>query len=738
MNCKDFIPELQLREGCPCDRFTFPPGLNIIAGLNDLPRQIAGFHEFRKAMLAAIRPKHRLYMWRAREGGDPGIMLLEMWAYICDSISFYDQVIANESYLSPARQRESVRKLVSLLGYLPRPAVASVANLAAIAEGSQMLKIPAGTAFRSGAFDGNPPQVFETTGETTIHPFTNRWNVAPKISDTVIRTSPPWLLIKPLAGITPGVILFFQDSGNELQNQVITVKETIPCTTNDKTNCQKVFLEEGLSISGNTRLSGITLYHLLHTAGILEISYTKPRKKKKEKNKTYEMTIEPYKMEVMAWKREPEEDPLSQVYNTITLDKLYQGLSEGDYILVSKGREFRWFKIGSVDADDVTATEETSIEMNGYSYKIPGNTIKATKLVLNRAVNADPWNNSKLATWDSTNCHKLTVHFGLKKAGQIINEPDILLPFSEKLALKDPVEKPQENHTPENFILTDNNNRGIGIKASLNYTDKLLELYKDEEWSGELAIPVVAYGNVIGISRGETVRDEILGSGDASLANQTFKLKKKPLTYLFSPSAENDQAVKSTLGIRVGGIPWKEAANFFTSTSSDQVYIVRQDEEGESYITFGDGIYGQRLPSGIANVIATYRFGAGKVAPPAGSVTQVASPVKGLKSVLNPLAAAGGADAETEKEMKTVAPKSALLMGRIVSIMDVEAAVGSVPGVIVFKVEWRWSETRQGALIHVYFTGESTVRSLILERLTAITDPNVTFHVEKADLLLTE
>ena len=35
-----------------------------------------------------------LAAWRAREEGDLGVMLLEMWAYICDDLSFYDELIA--------------------------------------------------------------------------------------------------------------------------------------------------------------------------------------------------------------------------------------------------------------------------------------------------------------------------------------------------------------------------------------------------------------------------------------------------------------------------------------------------------------------------------------------------------------------------------------------------------------------------------------------------------------------
>ncbi len=43
------------------------------------------------------------------------------------------------------------------------------------------------------------------------------------------------------------------------------------------------------------------------------------------------------------------------------------------------------------------------------------------------------------------------------------------------------------------------------------------------------------YGNIAPASHGETVKDEILGSGDASAIHQEFTLRKGPLSYVPSP-----------------------------------------------------------------------------------------------------------------------------------------------------------------------------------------------------------
>src|SRR5512139_3912484 len=162
---------------CPCDKLKHPAQPDIAAGLVSLPRQLAAFPEYRLAMLRDIPTYPPLARWRARAGKDLGIMLIEMWAYVLDVLGFYDERIANESYLRTALLRPSLRKLAGLIGYLPRPALGASVDLGAIADGVKVVSLPPRTGFRSDAFDGEPPQVFETEVEQTIHPLTNQWQL---------------------------------------------------------------------------------------------------------------------------------------------------------------------------------------------------------------------------------------------------------------------------------------------------------------------------------------------------------------------------------------------------------------------------------------------------------------------------------------------------------------------------------------------------------------------------------
>ena len=213
---------------CPCDAFIHPPVLRIPAGLDRIPRQIASFPEFRRAMLAAKGSKTPLADWRARGKDDLGLMLIEMWAYVCDVLSFYDEVIAHEVYLRTAQRRPSLRKLVGLLGYIPRPAVSASVRLALFADGRRSIVLPPGMPFRSGAFDGEPPQVFELNAGSSIHPFTNSWTVGAIRPETISVENPTLLLLDPgTVNLKSDDLVLVQVNDAAGQTQVRAVKKVI-------------------------------------------------------------------------------------------------------------------------------------------------------------------------------------------------------------------------------------------------------------------------------------------------------------------------------------------------------------------------------------------------------------------------------------------------------------------------------------------------------------------------------
>jgi hypothetical protein len=208
------------------------------------------------------------------------------------------------------------------------------------------------------------------------------------------------------------------------------------------------------------------------------------------------------------------------------------------------------------------------------------------------------------------------------------------------------------------------------------------------------------YGNVVRATHGET-RNEVLGSGDASKAMQSFTLKQSPLTYVSAPTASG---VESTLRARVNDVLWHETDTLAGLTPLDRVYVTKADEAGATTVTFGNGRQGSRLPTGNENVKATYRAGIGK--PGNLKATQINQPTTkplGVKEVVNPLAATGGADRESHNEARRNAPLAVMALDRLVSTRDYEDFSRTFAGVAKASAS-RLSDGRR-RVVHVTIAG---------------------------------
>src|SRR5215207_2650332 len=87
---------------------------------------------------------HPLQALRTRALGDPAIALLDAAATMLDVLTFYQERIANEGYLRTATERRSILELARLVGYAPRPGVASTVYLAyTLDDNSEPVEIPA-------------------------------------------------------------------------------------------------------------------------------------------------------------------------------------------------------------------------------------------------------------------------------------------------------------------------------------------------------------------------------------------------------------------------------------------------------------------------------------------------------------------------------------------------------------------------------------------------------------------
>ena len=105
--------------------------------------------------------------WTDRSPGDFGIVLIELFAYVGDILNFYNDRIANESFIATAQQRQSVLNIASLLDYTPHGNVAAMVNLQfTIAAPSPPVLIPMNST--QVATLGTSPIIFETAQDAWI------------------------------------------------------------------------------------------------------------------------------------------------------------------------------------------------------------------------------------------------------------------------------------------------------------------------------------------------------------------------------------------------------------------------------------------------------------------------------------------------------------------------------------------------------------------------------------------
>ncbi|MGZ4990767.1 MAG: putative baseplate assembly protein [Methylobacter sp.] len=180
---------------------------------------------------------------------------------------------------------------------------------------------------------------------------------------------------------------------------------------------------------------------------------------------------------------------------------------------------------------------------------------------------------------------------------------------------------------------------------------------------------MVIYGNVVKATHGET-RQEVLGSGDAAKALQSFTLRQPPITYV---AASNPSGVDSTLKVYVNDIEWHETEALAGLLPKDRNFVTKIDNEGKTTLIFGNGREGARPPTGIENIRAVYRNGIGKPGNAnAGQINMLITRPLGVKEVTNPLRASGGADKESRDQARKNAPLAVKALDRLVSVQDYE------------------------------------------------------------------
>src|SRR5437762_1266899 len=132
MNGADFLRNLNDCGCCAGVTAQTPAVVKNRPGLSAIAYRLGTQSQFKQSMLAALSERDfpALRALQTREYDDFSIALLDGWATVADVLTFYQERIANESYLRTATERQSLLQLARLIGYELRPGVAASTYLA--------------------------------------------------------------------------------------------------------------------------------------------------------------------------------------------------------------------------------------------------------------------------------------------------------------------------------------------------------------------------------------------------------------------------------------------------------------------------------------------------------------------------------------------------------------------------------------------------------------------------------
>ncbi|MDX3260705.1 baseplate J/gp47 family protein [Streptomyces sp. MI02-2A] len=108
--------------------------------------------------------------WNPSSEGDFGVLLVELFSYLGDSLSYYGDRLQQESYLPTATQRLSLLQIADLLGYIPSNGVPATGSVTfQTANPGPAVTVPAGTQVVTDYIDTiDSPITYETDADVTV------------------------------------------------------------------------------------------------------------------------------------------------------------------------------------------------------------------------------------------------------------------------------------------------------------------------------------------------------------------------------------------------------------------------------------------------------------------------------------------------------------------------------------------------------------------------------------------
>jgi len=720
---------------CPCGESVHPPPISNVAGLSAIVYRVGDYTSFREALLRALPGEVSLtatqaqngggstvvQLWRPGAAGDLAVQMMEWWAYLADILTFYNERAANQAYLRTADQSITVNRLVRLLGYRPKPGIGAQGSVAALMNGTTTFTLPQGFQIQSKPGPGQQPQIFEVNPAATIQ-------------------SPDFAAIGPTYA-KPYTPVLSQDGVSVLLSGVVT---------SVKANDQLLLLQQGWNAAANNQYSLVKVQKTAqeqdpwgHTNTRVTFSSVSPALP----------SGDPSGFRLLKSSQSTHLSTVSGVQaiagSTVALASVVRQIQVGDPVLVTGQLQFTIpiFREEPLAVDSGVPVLE--MERENVVFRNPGVTIAQSPPTSIPAFVASysevlanlPGTSPAVAVWYSSlnltfasalptnrvfNTSTVQLAFAFQDVGTLIGTPSTTL-TGESLPLTPPPASPLPTNSPS-LMIEDANGNGVQLGGSLLTTSNppSFNLSNDIETANPpLAAPARVLLNLVSVSRGKTVPSETLGNGNAAIAGQDFALQNSPVTYLQDSPGISGDGFSSTVQVWVNNVEWTEVRSFYGQPANAQIFITKEDEQGQTHVIFGDGTNGARLPTGVNNIVATYRYGSGASAPAAGSLTGILKPLPGLKSIRNPVQVSGGADPDPPDQVRQYAPGSVLTFSRAVSMDDFQAAAGATSGVTRAQAIFGLNPISQRPQILVYVVpGNTQTQSNAQSAIAKIADPN--------------
>jgi hypothetical protein len=714
---------------CGCTA-AFPQAICNAPGLPAISYRVGDYLAFRHRLLQSLPGEQELTEWQPGATGDLAVQLLEWWAYLADILTFYNERYANEAYLGTAIQPASVNHLVQLLGYRPRPALGAKGTLAALLTSTARLPVtlPQGMQIQSKPGPGQSPQVFELDQTVQIG--------APDIvSAQAVPTSLPllgsdgsvWLAGK-VSGIKPGDTLLLINNA-AINSQTIADYAWIGVSAATPTQDP---LGNNVTDIAFTTLSGNL------TAGAQAGSYLLLKAQQSSPLWPYPTASAivsdsgplHYKAMYTLKGGGSSVPKFFDVQGVINLAGLARSLTPGSLFLLDVPTSTGLAPTPLIVASYAELVWYANCGASGDASVSPGTSTTPAIAVLHSQIGVA----SLSGDWND-NAANVTLRYGFAPVGQLVpvlTSADYLYTGGTTALV------PQSGSFPASSVpvlLEDGNLNaaaGAAVPAGTPNGAITVDNFSVPPPAAGLASPISAMFDLLPVSRGKTVASETLGSGNPVTISQDFTLQNAPVTYFADPASISGDGFSSTVKVWVDGVQWQEVQSFYGQAASAQIFVLREDDSGQTHVGFGDGTNGARPPTGTNNIVASYRYGAGEQAPSVETLTVVQTPQPGLKSVRNPLPPIGGADADAPQLLTTLAPRSVLAFNRAVSLDDYAAIALTGGGVTQAIALYGTDPLSQRPVVQVWVAGDNGATAAAQSALNGVAQPGQRFVVDTA------